>query len=265
MSFPPQYIRDESTADGAIPGPVSDPARGPTPPPAQEDVEMMDPVPGDAVVMLRQTRRSVGFVGLVMETLGLVVTLPAITFAVLKWETDPTLARKLVMTAVGGFAWLIPAFYLRAYDRRIKRLIDYPTGDLLASALAAQRGFWRTGSALLAVVLLIAAGLGGKFVSSKGFRAVSADVRSRIMAFAGQPENTLAITPADPTPAVAAPQPSATQPSAPEPSAPQPAATQPTAPQPAVAATPAEPTPPPAPVQSDQASVETGESPATDK
>ena len=130
---------------------------------------------------------------------------------------------------------------------------------------------------LLVAALVIAAGLGGKFVWSKGIRTVSNDVRSRIMAFAsGQPASTPADpTAADPTPAVAAPQPSATPPSATEPSAPQPAATQPTAPDlavtqlaspdPAVAATPAESTPPPAPVQSDQASIETGESPATDE
>ena len=273
MSFPPQYIPSEPTAASTGPGPISGP--GPVQPmglpPVQEDVQIMDPIPGDAVVMLRQTRRSVGFVGLVLVTLGLLVTLPAVTFAWLKWNTDPLLARKLVMAALGGITWLIPACYLRIYARRIKRLIDYPTGDLLASALAAQRGFWRTASVLLAVVMLIGAGLLGRFVSSKGIGAVSADVRSRIMEFAGKPEWTPGVpppadlapavpAPADPTPVAAAPQATAT-----EPAATQPIATKPAAPQPAVAATPAESTPPPPPVQPDQASVETGETPATDE
>src|SRR5215204_5490032 len=103
MSFPPQYIRDESTADGAGPGPGQGMSQGMGLPPVQEDVQMMDPVPGEAVAMLRQTRRSVEFVGVVLVTLGLLVTLPAITFAVLKWDTDNALARKLVMAALAGF------------------------------------------------------------------------------------------------------------------------------------------------------------------
>ena len=196
--------------------------------------------------MLRQTRGAVAFVGLVLLTLGLLVTVPAATFAVLKWDADNTLARKLAMVALGGFVFLLPALYLRAYAGRIKRLIDYPTGDLLASALAAQKGFWRIACLLLTVTLLLAAGLTGKFAWSKGVRAASADVRSAVLAFVGQPTDTGA----NPAPCVAATQPSATEP----------AATQP-----AVAATPAESTPPPSPVPSGQASVETGESPATGK
>ena len=248
MSFPTQYIKTEPTADGATLAPGETPGL----PPVQESVEMMDPVPGAAVDMLRQTRRSVGFVGWVLVIIGLLVTAPAVTFAVLKWDSDNLLARKLAMVALGGLVWLIAALYLQAYARRIKRLIDYPTGDLLASALAAQRGFWRIACLLLAVVLMLAAGLGGKFVWSKGVRAVSNDVRSAVLAFVGKPANM----PADPTPSVAATQPSATQPAATEPTAPQPAA---------VAATPAESNPPQPPVPSGQASVETGESPATDK
>jgi hypothetical protein len=119
--------------------------------------------------------------------------------------------------------------YLRAYARRIKRLLDFPTGDLLASALAAQKGFWRIACLLLAVVLLTGTGLGGRFVWSKGFRAVSDDVRARFMAFVGQPADTAT----DPTPLVAAAEPSAIQPAAIQPAAAQPAAPQPTAPQPA--------------------------------
>jgi hypothetical protein len=249
MSFPTQYIQSEPTDPGVTPAP------GPGLAPAHEDVQVMDPVPGEAVDMLRQTRRAVGFVGGVGVTIGLLFTVPAATFAVLKWDTDNLLARKLGMAALGGFVWLIPALYLRAYARRIKRLIDYPTGDGLASALAAQKGFWRTACLLLTVVLMIAAGLLGRFVSSKGVRAVSDDVHSRVMAFIGKPT----ITAADSTPRVAATQPTATQPAAT-----QPAATQPTALEPAVAATPAESNPPP-PVQSGQASVETGETRATDK
>ena len=249
MSFPTQYIKDESTAAG--PGPGQIPGQGMGLPPVQEDVQDLDPVPGEAVAMLRQTRGAVGFVGLVLLTLGLLVTVPAATFAVLKWDADNTLARKLGMVAGGGFVFLLPALYLRAYAGRIKRLIDYPTGDALASALAAQKGFWRIACLLLTATLLLAAGLTGKFAWSKGVRAASDDVRSAVLAFVGQPAETAA----DPTPCVAATQPSATQP----------AATQPAAPQHAVAATPAESNPPPPPVQSGQASVETGDSRATDK
>src|SRR3954454_410717 len=171
MSFPTQYIKTEPTAGGA----------GPGLPPVQEDVQIGDPVPGEAVDMLRQTRRSVGFVGLVMVAIGLLVTVPTATFAVLKWDVDNMLARKLGMAALGGFVCLIPALYLRAYARRIKRLVNYPTGDLLASALGAQKGFWRIACMLLTVVLMIGAGLLGMYVSSKGVRTVSDDVRSRVM------------------------------------------------------------------------------------
>jgi len=247
MSFPTQYIRDESAAAGPSPGRI--PGLGP--PPVEEDVQMMDPVPGEAVDMLRQTRGSAAFVGLVGVTLGLLATVPAATFAVLKWDADNTLARKLALAALGGFVFLLPALYLSAYARRIKRLIDYPTGDLLASALAAQKAFWRLACLLLTVTLLLTAGLAGKFVWSKGVRAVSDDVRSRVMAFVGQPADTAAV----PTACAAATQPSATQPSA----------TQPATPPLAVAATPAEPTPPAAPLPSGHASVETGESRATEK
>ena len=263
MSFPPRYIPSEPTDAGASPG--ANPEAGLGLRPVEEDVEIREPLPGDAVDTLRETRRPVAFVGLVGVTIGLLVMVPAATFAVLKWKTDPMLARKLVMVAVGGFVWLIPALYLRAYARRIKRLIGFPTDDLLTSALAAQKNFWRTASLLLAAVLLIAAGLGGKFVWSKGIRTVSADVRSRLMAFAGQALAPPATTPADPTPAVAATQPSTTQPAATQPAGPILIVTQPAAPDPAVAATPAEPTPPPPPIQSDQASVETAETPATDE
>lgn len=250
MSFPTEYIKTEPTAAGAGPGLPS------IQPSVQEEVQVMDPVPGEAVDMLRQTRRSVGFVGGVMVIIGLLVTAPAATFAVLKWDSDNILARKLGMAALVGLVWLFPACYLRAYAGRIKRLINYPTGDLLASALAAQKGFWRIACMLLTVVLMMAAALLGKFVSSKGVRTVSDDVRSAVLAFVGKPANTAADpTLVDPIRGVPATQPSATQP----------AATQPAAPEPAVAATPAESTPPPPLVQSDQASVETGESPATDK
>ena len=252
MSFPTQYIQTGPTAPGAALGTLPNSGL----PPVQEDVQMMDPVPGAAVDMLRQTRLSVGFVGGVLVTLGLLVTVPAATFAVLKWDGDNLLARKLAMAALGGFVWLIAALYLRAYARRIKRLIDYPTGDLLASALSAQKGFWRIACMLLAVVLMIAAGLGGRFVWSKGVRTASDDVRSAVLALVGQPADTAADpTAVDRTKGVAATQPGATQP----------AATQPTAPQPAVAATPAESNPLRPPLQSGQASVDTGESPATDK
>jgi hypothetical protein len=231
MSFPTQYIKTEPTAGGASPGL----------PPVQEEVQVMDPVPGEAVDMLRQTRRSVGFVGLVMVAIGLLVTVPAATFAVLKWDTDNILARKLGMAALAGFVCLIPSLYLRAYARRIKRLINYPTGDLLAAALSAQKGFWRIACMLITVVMMIGAGLLGMYVSSKGVRAVSDDVRSRVMAFIGKPEST----PADPAARVAATQPITTQP----------AATQPTAPEPTVAITPVE-NPLRPPFQSGQASVE---------
>ena len=245
MSFPTDYLNTEPPAAGA------GPPRGLGLRPVEEDVQVMDPVPGEAVNMLRQTRRSVGFVGGVAVIVGLLVTVPAATFAVLKWDVDNALARKLGMAALGGLVWLIPALYLQAYARRIKRLINYPTGDLLAAALAAQKGFWRIACLLLAMALMIGAGLLGRFVSSKGVRAVSDDVRSAVSAFIGQPADPAA----DPTPHVAATQPSATQP----------AATAPTAPQPAVAATPAESNPLPPPIQSGQASVETGETPATAK
>jgi hypothetical protein len=240
MSFPTQYIKTEPT----------DPAAGPGLPPVQEDVQVMDPVPGEAVDMLRQTRRSVGFVGLVMVAIGLLVTLPAATFAVLKWDTDNILARKLGMAALAGLVFLIPAFYLRSYAGRIKRLINYPTGDLLASALGAQKGFWRIACMLLTVGLMIGAGLLGMFVQSRGVRAVSDDVRSRVMSFVGQTGNT----PTEAAPRVATTQPITTQP----------AATQPAAPEPAVATTPVE-NPLRPPFQSGQASLETGEGHGTDK
>jgi hypothetical protein len=243
MSFPTQYIRDES-ATAVAAGPGTGPS--PVPPPVEEDVQMLDPVPGEAVDMLRQTRGSVGIVGLVFVTLGLLVTVPAATFAVLKWDADNTLARKLAMVAGGGLVFLLPALYLQAYARRIKRLIDYPTGDRLASALAAQKAFWRIACLLLTVALLLAAGLTGKFAWSKGVRAASADVRSAVLAFVGKAADPAA----DPTACAAATQPSTTQPAAA---------------QPAVAATAAEPTPPPAPIQSGQASVEMGESHDTNK
>jgi len=130
MSFPTQYIKDELAAAGSVPAPGQVPGLGP--PPAEEDVQMMDPVPGEAVDMLRQTRGSAAFVGLVGVILGLLATVPAATFAVLKWDADNTLARKLALAALGGFVFLLPALCLSAYARRIKRLIDYPTGDLLA-------------------------------------------------------------------------------------------------------------------------------------
>src|SRR5438105_144988 len=187
MSFPTQYIKTEPTAGGASPGL----------PPVQEDVQVMDPVPGEAVDMLRQTRRSVGFVGLVMVAIGLVVTLPAATFAVLKWDTDNVLARKLGMAALAGVVYLIPAFYLRSYARRIKRLVGYPTGDLLAHALGAQKGFWRIACMLTTLVLLTGAGLLGRFVQSRGIQPIADDVRSRYAAFVGQPTN-----PTDPAPRV---------------------------------------------------------------
>jgi hypothetical protein len=76
------------------------------------------------------------------------------------------------------------------------------------------------------------------------------------MAFIGKPVNT----PADANARVAATQPSATQPSAT-----QPTATQPAAPEPAVATTPPADNPLRPPFQSGQASVETGETPATNK
>jgi hypothetical protein len=249
MSFPTQYIKDELAAAGgagASPSPSPGQIPGLGPPPVEDDVQMMDPVPGEAVDALRQTRRSVALIGAVSVTIGLLFTVPAATFAVLKWDADNALARQLALAALGGFAFLLPALCLSAYARRIRRLINYPTGDLLASALSAQKTFWRIASLLLMVTLLLAAGLAGKFVWSKGVRTVSDDVRSRVMALVGKPTDT----PADAAAGVAATQPSATQP----------AATQP-----AVAATPAESTPPAPPVPSGQASVETGESHATDK
>jgi hypothetical protein len=244
MSFPTQYIKDESTTAAAAPSPGQVPGLGP--PPVEEEVQMMDPVPGEAVDALRQTRRSVALIGAFGVTVGLGFTVPAAALAVLKWDADNPLARQLALAALGGFVFLLPALYLSAYARRIKRLIDYPTGDLLASALAAQKAFWRLACLLLTISLLLAAGLTGKFVWSKGVRTVSNDVRSRVLAFIGKPTDT----PADASAGVAATRPTATQP----------AATQP-----AVAATPAESTPPAPPVPSGQASVETGETHGTDK
>ena len=239
MSFPTQYIKDELAAAGSVPAPGQVPGLGP--PPVEEEVQMMDPVPGEAVDALRQTRGSVALIGLVAVIVGLLFTVPAATFAVLKWDADNTLARKLALAALGGFVFLLPALCLSAYARRIKRLIDYPTGDLLASALSAQKAFWRLACLLLTLTLLLAAGLTGKFVWSTGVRTVSNDVRSAVLAFVGKAADTAA----DPTACAAATQPSATQPAAP---------------QPAVAAT-----PPAPPIPSGQASVETGESHATYK